>query len=302
MKYDLRLALAPVLCVALGACHIPGMGGGAKPTGQVVATVNGKEVTLLELRQELSGVTFSNPESRKAGEQAALQQILSRRILSAAAHDQGIDKTPEFAVEKQRTIDNLMASALQQKLMHEVPDPTRDEAVRFVSDHPGMFEDRKVFVVDQLRVGRPPKPLDPKELEPLKTLDQVQDFLKSKSIPFEHTLQTVDSLGANPQAIDAVMKLPAGEVFIMPANGGFTANVIQQTKPYPFTGDPAVSYALQAIKSQRVREAVTKELSAIVTRGAKSVQFNDAYKPAKAPGAAGAKPAASGAPAAPAAK
>src|SRR5438477_9293992 len=98
-RTNLAILLA---CIALCACRFPQLGGSPKtPSGQVVAVVDGREVTLRELRAELAGVSFPDARARKLGEQAALKAIVTRRIVARAAHDQGIDKTPDFAVQKQ---------------------------------------------------------------------------------------------------------------------------------------------------------------------------------------------------------
>ena len=105
-------------CVSLGACRLPHLGGDApkEPSGQVVAVVDGREVTLRELRAELTGVSFPNAQARKFAERAALQAIIRRRLVAMAAHDQGLDKTPDFALSKQRAMDILLAETMQAKL------------------------------------------------------------------------------------------------------------------------------------------------------------------------------------------
>src|SRR5688500_6823890 len=89
-------ALALVAGLTLAACDR-----GKEPSGQVVATVDGQEVTIRELRAELGNLSFATPAERKAGEQAALQAIVNRKLLAKASEDQKLDKSPEFALQKQ---------------------------------------------------------------------------------------------------------------------------------------------------------------------------------------------------------
>src|SRR5271165_576732 len=149
--------VAVAASVALAGCHFPGLGGGHKaPTGQVVANVDGREVTLRELNAEMGTATYPDPKARKAAEQVALRNIVARIILADAARAQGLDKTPDFALQKQRAIDTVLAQALQQKLISTVPQPTKEEAQSYISAHPDIFLERKVFVVDQIRMPRVP--------------------------------------------------------------------------------------------------------------------------------------------------
>jgi len=130
--------LAATAGIALAACHFPGLGGGAgkAPTGQVVATVGDREVTIRDLNAEMGAATFPDPKARKAAEQLALRNIIGRIVLADAAHEQGLDKTPDFAVQKRRAIDDVLAQSLQQKIIREVPQPSKDEVQTFMNAHP----------------------------------------------------------------------------------------------------------------------------------------------------------------------
>src|SRR5262245_58899308 len=144
MKLIAAALSATLVCVTVSACRLPGQTKQApEPKGQVIAVVNGDEVTMTDLRAELSGITAPNPEAQKALEQASLQQIVGRKILAEAAHGQDLDKTPEFAVQKKRALEMVAALILQRKLAGQVPPPTRDEAQRFVDEHPDMFANRR---------------------------------------------------------------------------------------------------------------------------------------------------------------
>ncbi|MEO8812862.1 MAG: hypothetical protein ABI376_08135 [Caulobacteraceae bacterium] len=297
MKSYWGVALAPLLCVALVGCNLAKSGGGKAPTGQVVATVGGEEITLRDLRAELAGVNTPDPKTRKAAEQAALRNIVTRKILAKAAHDQGIDKTPEFALQKQRATDAILVQSMQNKVMAGVPAVSPEEAQRFVTDHPDTFSERKIFVLDQLRMARPENPEIIKQLQPLKTLDQIAAFLTQNKIPFQKAAGNLDAVGADPRIIAAIVKLPPNEVFVVPNGNTLLVNQVRETRTVPFTGDKAISYATQIVSRQRAQEAVQRQFSAILKKAAPTVKFNKDYAPPKeapAPAAAPAAPAAAG--------
>ena len=87
-------ATAIALALTLSAC------GGKEDTkldkGQVLATVNGTDVTANELNAELVGA------QRKAIEQQALQGLVDRTILADIARERGIDKSPVYIAQKRR--------------------------------------------------------------------------------------------------------------------------------------------------------------------------------------------------------
>lgn len=289
--------MAAAACVALAGCHFPGLGGGNKaPTGQVVANVDGREVTLRELNAEMGSTAYPDPKTRKAAEQAALRNIVARIVLADAARKQGLDKTPDFALVKQRAIDTVLAQTLQQKLIEAVPQPTKEEAQNFVASHPDVFLERKIFVVDQIRMPRVPLEVL-KTLEPLKTMEEIEDVLNKDHIPHQRGDATLDAVGVDPRLVEFILKLPPNEVFVLPGGDGLLVNRVKETKVVPFTGDLATQYATKWLARQRTQEAVSRSFNGYLTAAASKVQFNKDYAPPKPiRTAAGASPAA-GAPA-----
>jgi len=289
------LAIASVALLA-GACHRPAIlgGRGAPPTGQVVAKVAGREITLRDLQAELDGVNVTDPKQAKAVQQRALQLIVTRTLLADAALKQGLDKTPDFAVAKQRAIDGLLAQALEQKVANSVPPPAPEEVARFISANVNIFAERKIFDVDQIRFARPSDPAVLKGLEPLDTPDQVVAYLTGLHIQFARADASLDVVGMDPRLVDAITKLPAGDLFVIPNGNMMLVNAIKATRVMPLTGVEATTYATNVLKRQHLQEAVQREIGQIVSQGMKQVQFNPSYAPpmpaAGGPAAAGATP------------
>ena len=110
-------------CLTLTGCDFGAKAKNKAPTGQVVATVDGDEITMRELRAELAGMTFPDANARKAAEQAALQSIINRKLVAKAALEAELDKTPDFALQKERANELLLAQALQKKIVDEARPP-----------------------------------------------------------------------------------------------------------------------------------------------------------------------------------
>src|SRR5579859_542334 len=273
--------VAAAACVALAGCHFPGLDGGHKaPTGQVVATVDGREVTLRELNAEMGSATFPDPKARKVAEQQALRNIVARIVLANTARQQGLDKTPDFALQKQRAIDTVLAQQLQQKLIAAVPQPSKEEAQNYIAAHPDTFLERKVFVVDQIRMPRVPVEVL-KALEPLKTMEEIEVVLNKDNIPHQRADATLDAVGADPRLVDFILKLPANEVFVLPANDGLLVNRVKETKVIPFTGDAATQFATKWLTRQRTQESVSRSFNQLLSASSSKIQFNKDYAPPK---------------------
>ena len=294
MKLKIVTIVAPLACLALVSCKVPGFGGGDKdPTGQVVATVDGEEITLTEVRTEMSGSPAPpNAQAAKAIQENAIQQIIIRKLMAQAAHEQGLDKSPDFAIQKQRAGQALLAQALQKQLTTSVPVPSKADAEAFVASHPGMFGQRKIMTVDQIRMPIPSNPAELKEMEPMHSLGEIEAWLNSKGITYQRAASVLDTAGADPNMIAQLDKLPPGEPFILPAGNVLLINDIRDTKLAPFTGEAATNYAMGIVRNQKLQEAVAKGVDNLVKVNASKIKYNASFKPARPLGAPPPAPAA----------
>ena len=269
------IALAAAVCGALAACN----NGAKTPTGQVVATLGRQEITMRDVRAELGNYNAPDAKTLKAAENVALRNILGRTMVADEARKEGLEKTPDFALAKQRAIDTLLVQALQQKIVAEVPQATKDEAQRFVDAHPDMFSQRKIYILDQLQMRRPSDPSIVTALEPLKTFDQIQALLTQDKIPFQRNTAALDALTADPRLIDALQKLPPGELFVLPAGQLLTVNQIKDTRIEPVAPDKAIPVAQQIITRQRTEDAVRKRFQQLFAQNVKQVKFSKEFAP-----------------------
>jgi EpsD family peptidyl-prolyl cis-trans isomerase len=280
MKSAWAYLAVPVACFALSACD--GDGKGAQPKGQVVATVGGDEITRTQLRAELgqnAAVAGANADARRQLEQALLQQIVTRKVLADAARKDGVDKTPEFAMMRERAEETVLVQAYQEKLAKSVPAVSREDVLKFISDNPDIFGQRKVFVVDQIRMARPADPALLERFRPLTTMEQVVALLESEKIPYQRGNDTLDAVGTDPNVVRQIVGLPAGEVFVIPLPGGVLVNQIRETRVQPFLGEPAERYARQVLANQRQQEVVAKQFNAVLADAKKNVNYGKGFEP-----------------------
>lgn len=307
MKTKRMFVVAGVSAALLlsGCDQIKKLTGGGKPSGQVVATVNGEEITSLELRSELGGFGSRDPEIMKAAQQQALQQVVLRKLMAQEARKAKLDKTADFTLQLHRGEEALLAGLYQRKLASEVVQPSRQAGEAYVASHPDMFANRRVLFVNQVIAA--PSNISPDRLRPLKTLDAVRSLLESEGVQYQENAVVLDTLSANPQLIALVKGLPAGEIFVVPQQGSLLFNQITGERSTPFRGDMATAYAVNQLRSQTSQTTISKRLEALRKAADDKIVYSDAYTPSKPkavakPAAKAAAPAAAPAAAAPAAK
>ena len=257
--------------------------------GQVVATVGGKDVTIHELNAELQGVQLPAGADRKQTEQAVLQQVVQRKILADIARERGLDKTPMFLIQQKRAEETLLAQLLQRQLASSVKQPTAQEVQTFIAQNPDLFAERKIFNIDQIQFETPKDPRALLAYQPFKTMAEVEAQLKKDGLRYRRAPAVLDVATANPELVQRVLKLPAGEIFIIPGGGAVIANQIIGQRVEPLAGDQANQLATSLIQQRKFADLTKRDLEPKVKKARDEVKYQGGYappKPADAPAAA----------------
>ncbi len=272
------------LVLTLAACG--GKDDAALEKGQVVATVNGTDVTINELNAELMGTQLPPPgEQRKAIEQQALQGLVNRTILGDIAREKGIDKSPAYILQKRRADETLLVQMLQRDIAAKLPTPSADEARSFMVSNPDLFAQRKIFALDQIQFQAPDDMKKLKAYEPLKTMEQIEGQLTLDGLKFRRAAGQLDAATANPELVRQIANLPAGEIFIIPANGSLIASRVTGIKVEPFAGAPAEQYAQGLLQQKKLAAATETQLAETIKKARDAVKYQAGYAPPKAPAA-----------------
>ncbi len=275
------------------------------PKGQVVATVDGTDITTTELNSEIALAQAPPEVPRKVIEQAALERIVERRMLADVATERGLDKSPQYLMEKRRVDDGLLVQALQGSIASKVPTVTPEAAEKYIAGHPLQFGDRKIFTIDQIQFVRPAN-IATIGLQEAKTMADVERVLTAANVEFRRVPATVDTMTAAPQLSQAISQILArnpSEVFMFadqprgaPAPIVYI-NLVTNTASAPFTGPKAVAVAQPILQREAVQKALADELKKIKAEEKGKIVYAKGYEPAAAPAAgapatAGATPAA----------
>jgi EpsD family peptidyl-prolyl cis-trans isomerase len=265
MKRIFLASVAAMAMLATSACH-GSQNGPALEKGQVVATVDGEEITVFELNAEMQAAPSPAGADRKVLEQMALQRVIERKILAKIARDKGLDKNPAFLLQERRAGELILATMLRDSIASKIAQPNDGEIATYQAAHPEFFAQRKVFTVEQIVFPAPTDMKKFRELAPLKTLDQIAAKLTADGIQFRRGPAKIDSLQLPPDAVKKIGALPASELFVLPSQQGVTANVITETTVVPLAGPEARNASINALKAERFAKAADSQFADTVKR------------------------------------
>lgn len=281
MVRGLETGVAVAALILLAACHR------GAPSGQVVAKVDGTEITLQELNTELQTTTVPAGVNREAAQRALLQRVIERKLLDGLATKKGLDKSPDYLAQRRRLDEILLAQlyARQQLAAVQVPGPA--DISGFMTKNPGAFAARQQLILDQIRFQTPSNEASLKGIETTHTLDAVQAFLDARNIKYQRSSAGLDSATLPTALLAQINGLPAGEPFVIPTGGTLTVNVITARRPIETPQAQAQASAAAAWRQQKVQQLITDQLTQ--ARNAAKIEYKAGFAPPVPPAAAPAK-------------
>ncbi|WP_242182938.1 peptidyl-prolyl cis-trans isomerase [Sphingomonas sp. CARO-RG-8B-R24-01] len=252
-----------------------------KVGGQVVAVVNGEEVTQQEVNAELQGANIPPTADKKAIMAQVVQQIVDRKLLVQKAKADGLDKSPSYLDQLRRGEDALIINLLTTKAAKSVSLPDAAAVDKFIADNPTLFSGRKRYALDQISFAQPSDQTVLRQLEPAHSLEAVAATLSAAGIQFTRGTSTLDTAMLPPPIAAKIAALPAGEPFVAPDKGRIIASVITATTPAPTPEAQARPAALELLRRQALGNAMQKQLEA--ARASAKITYQPGFSPPKTP-------------------
>ncbi len=249
--------------------------------GQVVAVVDGEEITLQEINAELAGLPIAEGADLKPIRQAALQRIVERRLLANAAREDGIEETPDYIIRKRQMEDGLLVQMMGAKVGRTIKMPEGGEVDRYITENPNMFEGRTLLLVDQIRFGTPTKNEYLQGLSQAKTMQEVVAVLDRFGIKYSRQDGQIDTANLTASLVNQIKAVPATEPFVLPGGAMVSVNLIKATRAVPLGGDNARPAAVQGYRNKQIADALQKRMND--ERETADIQYQAGYEPPKAP-------------------
>lgn len=287
-----------VLAASLVAC---GDKKDAKTSGQALASVNGSEITVLQLNDEMQRANVTAAQQETAKKQV-LQSLIDRQLLQNAASEEKLDRDPKVVQGIERAKALVIAQAYMQKHIGATPRPTREETQAYYDKNPQFFSERKQFDMRQLLVAT--SALTPeltKLIDSAKSIDDVAAILAQHDVQFVRNQLSRTGADLPPALSGKLLTMPKGQLFVVREGERSVLSTITDIKDAPVSFDTAAPQIEQYLVNTRNKEAAAAELTRLRT-AAKIDYLNKSYMPdakpaAAAPDAPAAPPAAGASPA-----
>lgn len=294
-KQMMSASMVVALLAGLTAC-----GDKEKKPGQTMVSVDGQEITVMQLNDEMGRANVAQAQQEQAKKQL-LASLVDRQLLVNEAVKEKMDRDPKVVQSVERAKATILAQSYLQKRIGNLTPPTKTEIDAYFNQHPELFSQRKVFDMQQLMIAT--KDVTPelnKAMDGAKSLEEVATWLGAHEVKFARGQSVRSSTELPAELGKKLLAMPKGQLFIVREAERALLMTVSEIKDAPMALEDAAPQIAKYLFNTKSKEAADAELKRL--RAAAKIDYSnksDAPAATPAPAAAGA-PTATPAAAAPA--
>lgn len=215
----------------LGLIVSCGKNNSSEKSSQSIVRVNGDDITMLQLNNELQRANVPPDKLDEAGKQVA-SALVDRQILIQEAHKANLERKPRVIQAIENAKMQIIAQAYIQEKVSSLPMPTHLEITEYRDKHADIFANRKVFVMDELafKVGAENTQDIQSLSDSAKSLEEVVQWLSVHQIQYARTRASHVAESVPLQLLDKLEKMAVGDMIFVNANGGMVAGRMIEVK------------------------------------------------------------------------
>lgn len=250
--------------------------GEATPTGQVVATVNGEEVTVGELRAEAAARNLSSADDPGA-RSALIRDVVDRKLWVQQARRDKLDQQIEFVLARRRAEEALLADLMIRTLDDSVEPPSSSDIDRSLANDPSAFAIRTVFQVDQVDFRPKGNRSLVERLARARSLDEAEQMLTSSGLLSQRSRTEWNSLFMPTNLTARLRKLPEGKPFIQRNGETVVVGVVTAKTDIPLSYPNRAILARQSLAQRNSNMAIRNRLDEL--RAAAKIAYQPGFAP-----------------------
>lgn len=256
VRYLGRLFIFFLVIFLLDACSNK-----EKKVGQVMAKVDGEEITVLQINDELrrSGLSFDNQD---VATKRLLETLIDRQLILAEALRHKVDRSPETLQAIERARSQIIVQAYLKKAMSQISKPTANDIHEYFIAHPEYFTKRKQFDLQQLILAANDVNNELKSIiDDAHNLESVATWLDKHNVKYKRGSLSRNTSDMPEMVVDKLKEMKRGQLFIISEGENTMLNFISDIKSSPVSEKASLTQIEQYLYNKKTKEAMDAELT-----------------------------------------
>lgn len=243
-----------------------------QPT-QVVAKVNGKEISIHQVNALLANANNLDQSKLKLASEQALRQLVDLEIIKQKSIDEKLDRDPKVLRQIEQAKQQILAQAYINKLYSKKSAPTETDVSEFYTKHPELFSDRKIYqLLEYVITAKADKHAEIESaIKGFSTLDEVAMWLKEHRYSYAQNANEKPAEQIPTEILKQLYPLKDGDNLLVKTPSSVNMVHIMKTISQPVELEKASPVIKQYIVNSSRAELVKAEVGAL--RNAAKVEY-----------------------------
>lgn len=227
---------------------------------QVLATVNGDEITAFALQAELKGAQQN--ENDQGATKKLLAGLIDRQLLVQEALKLDLERAPEVVQAIESAKAKIYAQAYLSKKLAKITAASEADINTFIESHPDKFRHRKVFKMQDVVFSNDVAQFDLSSLEKeAVTLQDLQARLVANGIHYETGTSQLFTDRLPESVLDKIKAMKKGDLLFLHNHNNIIVKSIDDITEQPMSEEHAHLLAGRLLDQQKQQEFIAKEVA-----------------------------------------
>jgi len=256
-----------LMLVVIGLMTSCGKKNAEEKTSQSIVRVNGDEITVHQLNDELQRANVPSGQQEEAGK-LIMQKLLDRQILVQEALKTKLDRNPRVMQAIENAKMQILAQAYLEEKVSSIAKPTEAEIANYRAKNTDIFANRKIYVMDELVFVADAG--NAQELQSLsnsaKKQEEVIQWLRAHQIKYGRAQAAHAAESLPPELLAKLSKMAIGDLIFINSNGRTVVGSMVEIKNLPISetdSKPLIDRILTGQKRKQTAEAEIARLRSV---------------------------------------
>jgi len=235
----------------------------SRSSNPLAARVNSEEIILQEVQALLARRPGGIADGTTHARREAVELLIEQKLAVQQALDRKLDRSPEVRRAVDAARSEVLARAYFQHVVAAQPKPTADEISEYYARHRQLFAQRRWYSLEEISLATSEATglgLEERAAK-ARSIDEIADWLKSRSISFQLNHATRASEQIAPEILPKLQAMQPGELRLIQADADTLVVIgLVAAKAAPVDEAGAAALIEQSLASRRRGEAIADEI------------------------------------------
>jgi len=261
------------------------MFGCSKPSGQsnptqVVAKVNGKEISVHQINQALKNSPGLNVQNMNLARKEVLEKLIDQQIAVEQAESEKLDRNPDVVMAIDSAKRQIIANAYVSQLISNSIKVSETDIQKYYDENPALFSQRKIYFFEDMLIENKEnmKLTGAEETLKFRSSQEFTDWLKSKNYNFAGGYYVRPAEQIPLDILSKISSLNVGDAVILGAQNNLHAIYITNVQQVPVKLEDAKPAIKTYLTNTAARALVTNKIKELKDQS--KIEYLGEFSPA----------------------